>query len=302
MEVVRDGEQKTTGQLFEEYLQESDELNGIKHQLENCELGQLMVKWHQAEGAAKDEASKAVLASMNARGFGIPGEECGHGEKAVREAVGAWNSTNGHRELSIIDSDSDSDSDAAKDEASTVVLVSMKARGFRIPGEECGEEEEVQEAVGAWNSTNGPRGVVTRDRDWGGWWSHRGRGALTGLRVKRNSSTYRIQQVSARYGDQWTDYRHVGGGDWGGEVREVELGDQAVTAITGYSHDTYGYTLSLGATIGPTKLWGPWGLHGPDGPDGCTLRPSPDIQGLTLAFLSGYEESGKFRLIFHWRT
>ena len=103
----------------------------------------------------------------------------------------------------------------------------------------------------------------------------------------------------ARYGDQWTDYRQVGRYT-GEKVREVELGDQAVTAITGYSRDSGGYTRSLGATIGPAKLWGPWGEHKPY--PGWTLRPSPDIQGLTLAFLSGCEESGKFRLIFHWRA
>ena len=102
-----------------------------------------------------------------------------------------------------------------------------------------------------------------------------------------------------RYGDQWTEDRQVSA-IRGGRVREVELGDQAITAITGYSHDREGWTRSLGATIGPAKQWGPWGFHWPF--TGHSLRPSPAHPGLSLAFLSGCEKVGEKRLICHWRV
>ena len=101
-----------------------------------------------------------------------------------------------------------------------------------------------------------------------------------------------------RYGHQWTEDRRLGGSS-DGSVREVEVGDQAITAITGYS-DSNGYTGSLGATIGPAKQWGPWGVHKPY--SGWSLRPSPAHPGLSLAFLSGCEKYGERRLIFHWRV
>ena len=100
-----------------------------------------------------------------------------------------------------------------------------------------------------------------------------------------------------RYGHQWTEDRRVSRLD-SGRVREVEVGDQAITTITGYSSDSTGNTGSLGATIGPAKQWGPWGDHRPD--DGFTLRPSPAHPGLSLAFLSGCEKYDEWRLTFHW--
>ena len=41
-----------------------------------------------------------------------------------------------------------------------------------------------------------PPGVVTRDREGEGWWSHRGLGAITGLRVKEDGNW--ITHISAR--------------------------------------------------------------------------------------------------------
>ena len=95
----------------------------------------------------------------------------------------------------------------------------------------------------------------------------------------------------------WTDWRTTSGGGAGKE-EALELGaNEDIVAISGYSFDREGGTLSLQAETSAGRSWGPHGDHRPY--DGYrSLRSSPDApsNGLRLNHLSG-DQTDKKKII-----
>ena len=90
-----------------------------------------------------------------------------------------------------------------------------------------------------------------------------------------------------RYGDVWTDWRTTGFGNPDKEETLQLDANEDIFAISGYSHDRDGITVSLEAESSAGRSWGPHGDHRPF--RGYSLRSSPDApsHGLKLNHLSG---------------
>ena len=100
-----------------------------------------------------------------------------------------------------------------------------------------------------------------------------------------------------RYGQTWADWRNVSGmsGDKTEERLDLEEGEW-VTALTGQSSDSYGWTYNLDVTTSTGRRW----------QQGCqeeygdySQRPSPALEG-RLSYLSGRETSHTRVLCCHW--
>ena len=102
-----------------------------------------------------------------------------------------------------------------------------------------------------------------------------------------------------RYGDVWTDWRSTNGGNPYKEETLQLSAKEDIVAISGYSYDRGGGTISLQAESSAGRSWGPHGLHTPDDGD-RSLRSSPDAptNGLRLNHLSGNQNGGK--VILRW--
>ena len=102
---------------------------------------------------------------------------------------------------------------------------------------------------------------------------------------------------SFRYGDTWTPWRQCGY-DYGAvkeEMFELEPSSkEAISSVSGYSVDSYGFTRSLLATTTAERSWGPHGDHKPIEGYNC-LRNSP-VRKLRLSFLSGDQTESNYIL------
>ena len=95
-----------------------------------------------------------------------------------------------------------------------------------------------------------------------------------------------------RYGDTWTPWRRCGDAAYVVQEEMLELepsSEEAISSVSGYSVDSYGFTRSLLATTTAGRSWGPHGDHKPI--EGISsLRNSPGGK-LKLRFLSGDQTS-----------
>ena len=96
----------------------------------------------------------------------------------------------------------------------------------------------------------------------------------------------------------WTDWHNTSSFDVGTEESLELAAKEDIVAISGYSFDRGGATVSLQAESSAGRSWGPHGSYTPD--DGRSLRSSPDAptNGLRLNHLSGDQTTGKF--ILRW--
>lgn len=101
-----------------------------------------------------------------------------------------------------------------------------------------------------------------------------------------------------RYGDVWTDWRTTSSWDASKEESMELSAKEDIVAISGYSWDRSGATISLQAESSAGRSWGPYGNHTPD--DDYSLRSSPDAptNGLRLNHLSGDQTEHKY--ILRW--